>query len=72
MRIELYPATGKIETFDKDKYIISFADPTQEELNDINIPDIEDQITPEDIYIDKKFDELINILTTGYVFRRSK
>jgi len=69
MKIELYPATGKIETFNKDMFTISFADPTQEELDSIDYPDIEGQVSPEEIYASRKLEELINLLTTAHSWR---
>ena len=69
MKIELYPAHGKIETFDKDMFTISFADPTQKELDSIDGPDIEGQVSPEEVYAGRKLEELINLLTTVHSWR---
>ena len=69
MKIELYPAYGKIETFDKDMFTISIPEPTQEELDSIDGPDIEGQVSPEEVYASRKLEELINLLTTAHSWR---
>jgi len=50
-------------------YSIEFKSPTEEDLSGIDGPDMEGQTSAMDVYVDRKLDELRNILENGYTFR---